>query len=487
MSDGRERQDLHALARLAMLERGFLPDFSPAALAQAAALGEAPGQPGARDLTHLPWFSVDNDDSRDLDQISVAERVGTGEVRLLVGIADVSSRVAKGSPIDEHARSNTTSVYTAGGTFTMLPERLCFDLTSLNAEEERLAVVVEMLVGKDGSIGASDVYRARVVNHAKLAYRSVGEWLEGDGEPPEPARHAPGVPEQIRMQDEAAQALKRRRHEDGALELQTIEARAVFDDGRLVDLAAEPPNRAKELIENLMVAANGVTARFLEAKGFSSVRRVVRSPERWQKIVDVAAEHGGALPPEPDSGALAEFLRTMQKKDPLRFPDLSLVIVKLMGAGEYVVERPGESPVGHFGLAVRDYTHSTAPNRRYPDVLTQRQVLSALEGGTPPYDDGELAALARHCTEKEDDANKVERRMRKSAAALLLSSRIGERFDGVVTGASEKGTWVRIFRPPVEGKLVHGQGGLDVGDRVRVKLVSTDVERGFIDFVRTGP
>ncbi|HKC25269.1 MAG TPA: RNB domain-containing ribonuclease, partial [Thermoanaerobaculia bacterium] len=378
------------------------------------------------------------------------------------------------------------SVYTAGGTFTMLPESLCFDLTSLVAEEERLAVVIEIVVGEDGSIGASDVYRARVVNRAKLAYRSVGAWLEEGGDPPEAARRANGVPEQIRMQDAAAQALKRRRHEEGALELQTIEARAVFDDGRLVDLTAEVPNRAKELIENLMVAANGVTARFLEAKGFASVRRVVRSPERWQKIVDVAAEHGGALPPEPDSGALAEFLRTMRKKDPLRFPDLSLVIVKLMGAGEYVLERPGESPVGHFGLAVRDYTHSTAPNRRYPDVLTQRQILSALGGGATPYDDGELAELARHCTEKEDDANKVERRMQKSAAALLLSTRVGERFDGVVTGASEKGTWVRVFRPPVEGKLVHGAAGLDVGDRIRVKLVSTDVERGFIDFVRTG-
>jgi exoribonuclease-2 len=367
----------------------------------------------------------------------------------------------------------------------MLPESLSFDRTSLNQDVERLAVVIQMDVAPDGSVSASDVYRARVFNKAKLAYRAVGAWLEGQGELPPAAAAANGVADQIRMQDEAAQALKRRRHEEGALDLQTIEARAVFDDGRLVDLSAEAPTRAKELIENLMVSANGVVARFLEAKGLSSLRRVVRSPERWSRIVDVASEHGYALPPEPDSGALAGFLQAMRAKDPLRFPDLSLVIVKLMGAGEYVVERPGQAPIGHFGLAVRDYTHSTAPNRRYPDVITQRQVLAALAGGQPAYAGGELSELAAHCTQKEDDANKVERQLRKSAAALLLSSRVGERFDGVVTGASEKGTWVRVFHPPVEGKVVHGEAGLDVGDKVRVKLIGTDVERGFIDFVRS--
>ena len=479
------RADLHALAHRAMLERGFSPDFAPPVLAEVSALPDAPAPDGqAADLTALPWFSVDNDDSRDLDQISVSSRLPDGSVRVLVAIADVDVMAREASATDGHARTNTTSIYTAGGNFPMLPERLSFDLTSLNEDRERLAVVVEMVVRPDGTVEGSSLSRARVRNHARLTYDAVAAWLDGQG--PMPARIAkvPEVEDQVRMQDEAARWLKERRHEQGALTLQSIEARPVFDGTALVDLKAERPNRAKELIENLMVAANGATARFLEAKGFASIRRVVKEPARWSKIVEVAAGYGEKLPAVPDSKALSAFLQKRKAADPLRFPDLSLVIVKLMGPGEYVVERPGQASEGHFGLAVRDYTHSTAPNRRYPDLITQRLVKAALSGAPAPYDASALDGLARHCTEKEDDANKVERRLRKSAAALLLSSRIGERFDAVVSGASEKGTWVRLLHPPVEGRVVRGFDGLDVGDRVAVTLLRADVEKGFIDFAR---
>jgi exoribonuclease-2 len=367
----------------------------------------------------------------------------------------------------------------------MLPEKLSTDWTSLNENEDRLALVVEMSFGPDAALAGSDVYRAAVRNKAKLAYDSVSVGLTG-GAMPEKAAATAGVPEQLRAQDAIAQALRARRAEQGALDLETIEPKAVFADDAIVDLRVQEKNRARQLIEDFMIAANGVTARFLAAKGFSALRRVVRSPERWAKIVAVAAERGTKLPPEPDSKALEEFLSAQRRKDPLRFPDLSLVIVKLMGAGEYVVERPGQAAIGHFGLAVRDYTHSTAPNRRYPDLITQRLLKAALASQPAAYSTAELTPLALHCTEQEDDADKVERLVRKSAAALLLESRIGQRFDAVVTGASEKGTWVRIFDPPAEGKLVHGFDGLEVGDKLRVKLISTDVERGFIDFVRVG-
>jgi VacB/RNase II family 3'-5' exoribonuclease len=484
MRDPSHTSDLRSIAHRAMLERGFLPDFEPRTLAEAQAM--APPESGGgpiRDLSELLWFSVDNDDSRDLDQISFADR-SDGHVRLLVAIADVDALVRKGSAVDDHARHNTTSVYTSGGTFTMLPEKLCFDLTSLNPDEERLAMVVEMVLADDATIVTSNVYRARVKNKAQLTYDSVGAWLEGEGAMPERVAAMPGLAEQVRLQDDVAQKMKALRHEYGALELQTIETKPVFEGASIVDLVEQKPNQAKELIENLMVAANGVSARFLDAKNFPSLRRVVRSPERWQKIVDVATQYGATLPPEPDSKALSEFLAVRHKADPLRFPDLSLVIVKLMGAGEYVVDPPGQEPPGHFGLAVKDYTHSTAPNRRFPDLITQRLLKAAVSGAPVPYDDGDLGALAAHCTQKEDDANKVERKLRKSAGALLLSSRIGDRFDGIVTGAGEKGTWVRVLAPPVEGKLVQGSENLDVGDRVRVKLIRTDVEAGFIDFVR---
>ena len=478
------RADLHALARQALLERGFAQDFGPAVLAEVSALRGSPADGRAEDRTALPWFSIDNDDSRDLDQISASSRLPDGSIRLLVAIADVDAMAPDSSAADGHARTNTTSIYTAGGNFPMLPERLSFDLTSLNEEGERLAVVVEMTVRPDGSVADPSIGRARVRNRARLTYDAVAAWLDGTGPRPERIGRVPEVEEQVRMQDEAARWLKESRLRNGALVLQSIEARPVFSGTAIVDLKADRPNRAKELIENLMVAANGATARFFEAKGLASIRRVVKEPARWAKIVDVAAGYGEKLPAAPDGKALSAFLAKRRAADPLRFPDLSLVIVKLMGPGEYVVERPGQEDAGHFGLAVKDYTHSTAPNRRYPDLITQRLLKAALAGSPSPYDAAALDLLARHCTEKEDDANKVERRLRKSAAALLLSSRVGSRFDAVVSGASEKGTWVRLLSPPVEGRVVRGFDGLDVGDRVAVTLLSTDVEKGFIDFAR---
>jgi len=481
-----DRADLKDIAHRAMIEKGLEPGFSRDALDELDHIrGPAPLDRGVPDWRDRLWVSIDNDDSRDLDQLTYGESLPGGATRIFVAIADVDALVAKGTAIDGHARTNTTSVYTAAEIFPMLPEKLSTGFTSLNEAEDRMAVVATMMVEKDGSLGECTLQRAAVRNHAKLAYDSVSVGLEG-GEFPEKAVRVEGVVAQLRLQDAAAQLLRGRREEEGALDLETIEPRAVFDGDALVDLTVQPKNRARELIEDFMIAANGATARFLAGKGLASLRRVVRSPERWQKIVAVAAERGERLPPEPDSRALEAFLRKRRKADPLRFPDLSLVIVKLMGAGEYVVERPGQTAIGHFGLAVRDYTHSTAPNRRFPDLITQRLVKGALAGEPPAYDAAELGVLATHCTEQEDDADKVERLVRKSAAALLLEQRIGQRFDAVVTGASEKGTWVRIFQPPAEGKLVHGWEGLEVGDKLRVKLISTDVERGFIDFARTG-
>ena len=481
-----DRADLKRIARKAMVEKGLEPDFSRDALAELDAI-RGPASPAGvanlRDLRGRLWMSIDNDDSKDLDQLTLAEPAENGATRIFVAVADVDSLVAKGTAIDAHARRNTTSVYTAAEIFPMLPEKLSTDFTSLNERTDRLSLVVEMDVAKDGSLLRSDIYRAVVHNQAQLAYDSVSVGLTG-GDFPENAQKLPGAIEQLRVQDSVAQALRGRREEEGALDLETIEPRAVFANDEIVGLAVQQKNRARQLIEDFMIAANGVTARFLAAKGLASLRRVVRSPERWQKIVAVAAELNEHLPAEPDSRALEAFLRKRRKADPLRFPDLSLVIVKLMGAGEYVVERPGQPAIGHFGLAVRDYTHSTAPNRRFPDLITQRLLKAALAGEPTPYPSAELSPLAAQCTEQEDDADKVERLVRKAAAALLLEPRIGQRFDGVVTGASEKGTWVRIFDPPAEGKLVHGIDGLEVGDKLRVKLIATDVERGFIDFVR---
>jgi VacB/RNase II family 3'-5' exoribonuclease len=483
--NSQHRATLRRIARRAMLERGLAPDFAPEAIAELAGMqAPAAGDGTVRDLRTLPWASIDNDDSRDLDQLTVAERLAGGLVRLLVAIADVDALVGKDSAIDGHARTNTTSVYTAAEIFPMLPEKLSTNLTSLNDREDRLAVVIEMTVATDGSLTASDVYRAAVRNCAKLAYNSVAAWLDGQGPMPTPVASVPGLDANLRLQDEVAQKFKTFRHEHGALDLQTLEARPVFDADEIRDLEVEEKNRARELIEDLMIAANGVTARFLEARRLPSLRRVVRTPKRWDRIVEVAAHLGEALPPQPDPRSLAAFLARRRVADPLRFPDLSLTVIKLLGAGEYVVELPGETAPGHFGLAVRDYTHATAPNRRFPDLLTQRLLKAALAGSPAPYTEGELAELAAHCTLQEDAANKVERQVAKSAAAMLLASKVGQRFDAIVTGASPKGTWVRVFHPPVEGKLVTGFEGLDVGHRMRVELVATDVERGFIDFKR---
>jgi exoribonuclease II len=483
-----QRSDLRTIAEQAMRERGLLAFFEPAVLQQLDGIrGPATARDTSiRDLTALPWASIDNDDSRDLDQLSVAEELPGGRVKVLVAIADVDALVAKGTPIDRHAQHNTTSVYTGAAIFPMLPEKLSTDLTSLNADQDRLAIVMESTVTDGGELVSSSIYRARVQNRSKLAYDSVAAWLDGNGPMPAAMAAAPGVDAQIRLQDRVAQAMRQQRYQHGVLDLETIEARPVWDGESITDLRLERPNRGKQLIEDFMIAANGVTARFLEHAKVPSLRRVVRSPERWARLVTIAAEYGGSLPATPDARALQDFLVQQTRSDPLRFSDLSLVVVKLLGPGEYVVQRPGERPIGHFGLAVRDYTHSTAPNRRYPDLLTHRLLKAALAHEPPPYDAAELDALARHCTDQEDAANKVERQVRKSAAALLLEHRVGEQFDGVITGASEKGIWVRVFHPPVEGKVVHGFGELEVGQKVRVKLTATDVERGFLDFVRIG-
>ena len=487
-NSGQHRDDLKAIARRAMIDHGLLPDFSPEVIAEVGGIEKSASQsnPGVRDLRGLLWASIDNDDSRDLDQISVSEPLSYGAVKILVAVADVDAAVKKGTAIDDHSRHNTTSVYTAARIFSMLPERLSTDLTSLNEGEDRLAIVIEMAIDQVGVLFSSDVYRALVHNQAKLAYNSVAAWLEKEGPMPGRIATVTGLDEQIRIQDGAAQRLRDVRHRQGALSLQTIEAIPVFDGDRLTDLKIERGNRAKELIEDLMVAANGVTANYLATRGLPSLRRVLRQPERWQRICELASGLGEKLPPEPDAVALEKFLAKQKKADPLRFPDLSLSVIKLIGKGEYVADLPGETPPGHFGLAVRDYTHSTAPNRRFPDLITQRLLKAAMAGQPVPYSDDELRELAERCTVMENEADKVERQVRKSAAALLLESRIGEKFDAIVTGASQKGTWVRIFQPPVEGKLVKGFDGLDVGDRVRVQLIRTDVEQGFIDFARRG-
>ncbi|MGH8220525.1 MAG: RNB domain-containing ribonuclease [Steroidobacteraceae bacterium] len=494
--------ELRRIARRAMLERGLLPDFSPEAMRQAAAIRPAHAPPASpssgsggtaahgdgaavRDRRGLLWSSIDNDDSRDLDQIEVVEPLTGGAARVLIGIADVDALVGRDSPIDAHARQNTTSVYTAAQIFPMLPESLSTDLTSLAPDADRLALVVELTVSAEGAVTDAEVYPAWVRNHAQLAYDSVGAWLAGGSAPPPRVASVPGLAEQLRRQDEIASRLKSLRRTHGALDLETGEARAVFEGGVLTDLRPEQKNRAKEIIEDFMIAANGAIARFLGTSGFPSLRRVLRAPERWSRIAALAASLGQSLPDTPDALALDAFLRSRRAADPARFADLSLAVVKLLGRGEYVAERPSARGPGHFALAVLDYAHSTAPNRRFPDLITHRLLKAALAGRPPPYRPEELEALAAHCTEQEANAAKVERRVRKSAAALLLTPRIGERFQAVVSGVNEDGVWVRIARPMAEGKLVRGSEALDVGDCIEVELVQADVERGFVDFARS--
>jgi len=481
---GRGKSILERIAYRVMKERGFSPDFSRAALNELKKIEEPDETEKSvgKDLRHMLWASIDNDDSLDLDQLTVAESLPGKAVKILVAIADVDALVKKNSAIDDHARKNTTTVYTAGKIFPMLPEKLSTDLTSLNDGEERLAIVIEMVINRMGEIQISNIYRALVRNHAKLAYNSVAAWLEAKGPMPEAVKAVSGLAENLRIQDRVAQTLKAFRHDHGALDLQTIEARPVFDGDEIQDLQVDERNRAKEIIEDFMIAANGVTARFLHREKIPSLRRMVRSPKRWGRIIEIATQHHFQLPQEPDSKVLSHFLAEQKAADPLRFPDLSLSIIKLLGPGEYVVEVPGETTSGHFGLAVKDYTHSTAPNRRFPDLITQRILKAALGETLMPYNQEELVELAWHCTEKEDDANKVERLVAKSAAAMLLSSRIGDHFDAICTGAADKGTWVRIFHPPVEGRLIYGYEGVDVGNHLKVRLTHTNVEKGYIDF-----
>lgn len=482
------RVNLQTIASWAMFSRGLAPEFSQAVLKQVESLtGPARDKdPNIRDLTGMPWCSIDNDDSHDLDQLTAIEPLDArGGVKVYVAIADVDALVRKGSAIDEHARFNTTSVYTSACVFPMLPERLCYDLTSLSPGQDRLALIVEMQFSNDAQLVRFFIYRALVHNKVQLAYDALAEWIEGRGEFPEVARHLPGMKTQIRMQDELAQKLRVLRRAKGSLEFETFQPKALFQQDHITDIVQQVQNRARQLIEELMIATNGCTARFLAEHGSVSFRRVVRSPERWQRIVEVAQAYGVTLPRQPDGQALEAFLADQHQSDPLRFPDLSLVIVKLMGSGEYVVERPHEVAIGHFGLAVRDYMHSTAPNRRFPDLLTLRLLKALLQDQPSPYSDQELDVLALHCTTQEDAAQKVERQVRKSEAALLLHSRIGHEFSGVITGTGDHGLWVRIFQPPAEGRLKEPGSRLRVGELVRVKLVRTSVERGFIDFVLT--
>jgi exoribonuclease-2 len=484
MADQSQRAHLRAIAFQAMRERGLDPEIPRDAIAQAAALEGAPTttEEPTRDLRTLLWCSIDNDDSRDLDQLSVAAALPAGDVKVMVAVADVDAAVGKGSPVDRHAALNTTSVYTPGVIFPMLPERLSTDLTSLSDHQDRLAVVVELVVSPDGQVKASDVYGAVVNNKAKLAYNGVGAWLAGEGPLPPAAAPVPGMDEQLRMQDRVAQALDGLRVQHGALGFETIEVENVFDGDTLHEVRSQKPNRAKSLIANLMIAANGVVARFLDSKGFPSLRRVVKSPERWDRIRVLAEGLGDKLPADADSIALAAFLDRRKKADPETFPDLSTSIIRLLGRGEYVVDPPGAEPPGHFGLAVRDYSHSTAPNRRFPDLVAQRLVKAALAGHQAPYSLGELGQIATQCTSQEDAANKVERQVRKSAAAMVVQSRVGETFDSIVTGASNKGTFVRVMNPPIEGKLMGSHPGVDVGDRLRVRLSGVNIDRGLIDF-----
>lgn len=479
--------NLAEAARQDMAEHGFEPDFPPDAERQAAEAHPAPAA-DLRDLSSLAWSSIDNDDSRDLDQIEWAERVAGG-IRVRVAVADVDTVAAKDTPIDRHAARETTSVYTGVRTFPMLPERLSTDLTSLNENQDRAALVIEFVVAPDGSLGENAIYRACVRNRAQLAYSGVGSWLEAQAAAPAKVAQSPELEAQLKLQDEAAGALREQRHRLGALSFDRQEVQPVLAGGKVRDIATRHSNRAAHLIEDFMIAANEVMAQTLAAAGVSSIRRVVKDPERWPRIVELAAGYGEKLPPKPDSGALNGFLVRRRQADPLHYPDVSIAILKLMGPGEYVLSRAGDSGQGHFGLAAHDYTHSTAPNRRFADLVTQRLLKAVLvktteARQTAPYTDGDLDAIARNCTLKEDAARKVQRDMTKRIAAVAMQHRVGEEFPAVVTGVTPKGVFVRLLAPPVEGRLMQGEQGLDVGDRLRVRLLAADPARGYIDFGR---
>ncbi len=477
--------DLVAAASAEMIREGFHPDFPNGTDAQIAEIRASLGavdSKDAQDMRALLWSSIDNDTSRDLDQIEVADRVDGG-IRVRVGIADVSASVLMDTPIDRHAADQTQTIYTAVRNFSMLPTELSTDMTSLNEKEDRAAHVIEFVVDGEGKVGQTSIYKAVVRNNAQLAYSHVGPWLEGTAGPDAKVAASEGLQAQLKLQDEAAVALRAQRVRQGALEFSRAEADPVVVDGKVQSIGTAFHNRASDLIEELMIASNETMARKLRAAKRSCIRRVVRSPERWARIVELVGRHGTELPAEPDSGALNAFLQAQQAADAVHYPDLSLAIIKLMGPGEYVLAKGNEDELlGHFGLATQDYAHSTAPNRRFPDLVTQRVVKAMLANEAPPYSDDELAAIAAHCNEREAAARKVERAMVKRIAAVALAGSIGKSFHGVITGANDKGTYVRVFDPPVEGKIVKGANGLDVGDTVDVTLVHTDPQHAFIDF-----
>jgi exoribonuclease-2 len=477
--------DLVTAAHACMIEHGFQPEFPAAATAELTAIQahpEAPAATGAQDLRSLLWSSIDNDTSKDLDQIEWAEQLADGRIRVLVGVADVDARVALGTVLDGHAESETTSVYTGVKVFPMLPAVLSEGITSLNENQDRVAIVIEFTVDKAGAVADGKAYRALVHNRAQLTYNGVGAWLEGPGPAPAKVAANADLAAQLKLQDAAAQRMVGGRFQHGALDLETVETRPLMLADQAVDIVRQNKNRATSLIEEFMVAANGVIARTFEDAGVASIRRIVRTPKRWDRIVEVAAGLGAILPAEPDSKALNDFLLAQKQKDPVHFPDLSLTVIKLMGPGEYVLVKPNEPSPGHFGLAVQDYTHSTAPNRRFPDVVTQRLLKAWLAKSSQPYSVDDLNAIAVHCTLMEDNARKVEREMQKRIAAVVLQKRIGQSFPAIVTGVNKYGTFVRTLDPHVEGMVVEGGKGLDVGDKVTAKLVSTDPQRGFIDF-----
>ncbi len=476
--------DLQATAKEVMMQYGFEPDFPPQVSEQLSTLKQQQPPDGSdlRDLRNLLWSSIDNDTSRDLDQIEVAEPASNGDVKIMVGIADVDAFVPRQTPIDQHAARETTTVYTGVRNFPMLPEDLCTGASSLLENQDRLSVVIEFVVDPVGNLKSPQVYRALVRNQAQLQYNSVGAWLEGTAAAPAKVAASSNLQSQLKLQDDVAQRLKNQRFRHGALNLQTDETRPLVLNDQVVDVVKQQKNRATELIEDFMVAANGVVARLLD--NVSSLRRIVRTPKRWDRIVQLAATKGEKLPAQPDSKALNDFLLRRKAADPDHFAAVSLAVIKLIGPGEYVLERAGDTAPGHFGLAVQDYTHSTAPNRRFADVVTQRLIKAMLAGQKNPYSDDELTAIAADCTQKEDAARKVEREMAKRLAAIVMQKRIGEVFDAIVTGVTDHGTFVRVMQPHIEGLLAQGQHGLDVGDKLRAKLIRTDPRKGYIDFAR---
>ena len=472
-----ESAQLAAIAERSMTEGGFIPHPPPQALADAQAATPMQNADGAKDLSALPWTSIDNPESRDLDQIEAVEAVDGG-IKLYVGIADVEHCVPFGKAIDLFAGHNTTSVYTGVRTFPMLPERFSFDLTSLVAGQKRLSVVIETFITADGQVKSGAVYTAVTLNKAKLDYPSVSAWLDGKTPPPPGLAGNADLQKQVQLQDGLAKSLGASRKRLGALDIDTREVSVVTDPHGVVShLAANEQTRAGSIIEELMIASNTALAKELDARGQPSIRRVVKEPERWAKIVVYAAGFAVTLPAEPSALALSGFADKMRTEKADRFAEISLALVKLIGRGEYEAHEPGEDETGHFGLAAQAYTHSTAPNRRYVDLVTQRIVKK-----TRSYSPAELAAVAKRCTDQEVASKKVERQVQKAVGAMLLKHRIGEVFSGVVTGAGPKGTWARIFDVPVEGKVISGEKGLDVGAAVRLKLVEANPERGFIDF-----